>query len=135
MPTDKEKAAFAKRLKDLLDPLKIRGGTKLAEQFNLRYHGERPVTPQTAHKWLTGTTIPKPDKLRTLAEWLNVKEHWLHYGPSPGASARPMARGEKYPPTAETIELASKIASLTPKDRNLVEEMIVRFYGEDSDEE
>ncbi len=84
MPTDKEKAAFAKRLKDLLEPLKIRGGTKLAEQFNLRYHGERPVTPQTAHKWLTGTTIPKPDKLRTLAEWLNVKEHWLHYGPPPG---------------------------------------------------
>ena len=83
MPTDKEKAAFAKRLKDLLEPLKIRGGTKLAEQFNLRYRGERPVTPQTAHKWLTGTTIPKPDKLRTLAEWLNVKEHWLHYGPPP----------------------------------------------------
>ncbi|MBB5467893.1 transcriptional regulator with XRE-family HTH domain [Paraburkholderia sp. CI2] len=135
MPTDKEKAAFAKRLKDLLEPLKIRGGTKLAEQFNLRYYGERPVTPQTAHKWLTGTTIPKPDKLRTLAEWLNVKEHRLHYGPPPGASARPMARGEKYPPTPETIELASKIASLTPKDRNLVEEMIVRFYGEDSDEE
>ncbi|MBC8745234.1 transcriptional regulator with XRE-family HTH domain [Paraburkholderia sp. WC7.3g] len=135
MPTDKEKAAFAKRLKDLLEPLKIRGGTKLAEQFNLRYHGERSVTPQTAHKWLTGTTIPKPDKLRTLAEWLNVNEHWLHYGPPPGTSARPMARGEKYPPTPETIELASKIASLTPKDRNLVEEMIVRFYGEDSDDE
>jgi len=135
MPTDKEKAAFAKRLKDLLEPLKIRGGTKLAEQFNLRYHGERPVTPQTAHKWLTGTTIPKPDKLRTLAEWLNVNEHWLHYGPPPGTSARPMARGEKYPATPETIELASKIASLTPKDRNLVEEMIVRFYGEDVEDE
>ncbi|MFM2463821.1 XRE family transcriptional regulator [Paraburkholderia sp. RL17-368-BIF-A] len=135
MPTPKEKAAFAKRLKDSLEPLKIRGGTKLAEQFNLRHRGDRPVTPQTAHKWLTGTTIPKPDKLRTLAEWLNVKEHWLHYGPSPGASARPMARGEKYPPSPEIIELASKIQSLTPKDRFLVEEMIVRFYGEDNEEE
>ncbi|CAB3732415.1 hypothetical protein LMG22037_05706 [Paraburkholderia phenoliruptrix] len=135
MPTPKEKAAFAKRLKDSLEPLKIRGGTKLAEQFNLRYRGDRPVTPQTAHKWLTGTTIPKPDKLRTLAEWLNVKEHWLHYGPSPGATTRPLARGEKYPPSQETIELASKIESLTPKDRFLVEEMIVRFYGEDTEEE
>lgn len=134
MPTDKEKAAFAKRLKDLLEPLKIRGGTKLAEQFNLRYRGERPVTPQTAHKWLTGTTIPKPDKLRTLAEWLNVKEHWLHYGPPPGSSNRPHARGEKYPLTPETIELASKIASLMPKDRNLVEEMVERFYGEDTED-
>jgi transcriptional regulator with XRE-family HTH domain len=135
MPTNKEKAAFAKRLKDLLEPLKIRGGTKLAELFNLRYRGEREVTPQTAHKWLSGTTIPKPDKLRTLAEWLNVKEHWLHYGPSPGANARPLARGEKYPPTPETIELASKIASLMPKDRYLVEEMVERFYGEDAEEE
>jgi transcriptional regulator with XRE-family HTH domain len=134
MPTDKEKAAFAKRLKDLLEPLKIRGGTKLAEQFNLRYHGERPVTPQTAHKWLTGTTIPKPDKLRTLADWLNVKEHWLHYGPPPATNNRALARGEKYPPSPETIELASKIASLTPKDRYLVEEMIVRFYGDDTEE-
>ncbi|ASL43990.1 hypothetical protein bAD24_I10890 [Burkholderia sp. AD24] len=132
MPTKQEKAAFAKRLRDLLEPLKIRGGTKLAEQFNLRYHGERPVTTQAAHKWLSGTTIPKPDKLRMLAEWLNVKEHWLHYGPAPGANARPLARGEKYPPSPETIELASKIESLTPKDRFLVEEMIVRFYGEDT---
>lgn len=134
MPTSKEKAAFAKRLKDLLEPLKIRGGTKLAEQFNLRYHGERPVSAQTAHKWIKGTTIPKPDKLRTLAEWLNVNEHWLHYGPAPGSGTRPLPRGEKYPPTPETIELASKIASLLPKDRNLVEEMIERFYGEDTEE-
>ncbi|AXE94079.1 XRE family transcriptional regulator [Paraburkholderia terricola] len=138
MPTNKEKAAFAKRLKDLLEPLKIRGGTKLAQQFNLRYHGERPVTPQTAHKWLTGTTIPKPDKLRTLAEWLNVKEHWLHYGPSPGMNAKPLARGEKYPVTPETIEhasrLVSKVVSLNPKDRFLVEEMIERLAGEDTDE-
>jgi transcriptional regulator with XRE-family HTH domain len=135
MPTTKEKAAFAKRLRDLLEPLKIRGGTKLAEQFNLRYPSDTPVTPQTAHKWLTGTTIPKPDKLRVLAEWLGASEHWLHYGPSPGAKARALTRGEKYPPTPETIELASKIASLTPKDRFLVEEMIVRFYGNDDDAE
>jgi hypothetical protein len=134
MPTSKEKAAFAKRLKDSLEPLKIRGGTRLANEFNRRYHGERPVTPQTAHKWLTGTTIPMPDKLRTLAEWLGVKEHWLHYGSPPTENNRGMARGEKYPPTPETIELASKIASLNPKDRLLVEEMIVRFYGEDTDE-
>jgi len=135
MPTNKQKAAFAKRLKDLLEPLKIRGGSQLARQFNLRYRGERPVSTQTAHKWISGTTIPKPDKLRTLAEWLNVNEHWLHYGPPPGTSARPMSRGEKYPPTPETIELASKIASLMPQDRHLVEEMIVRFYGEDIEEE
>ncbi|HZZ14251.1 MAG TPA: XRE family transcriptional regulator [Paraburkholderia sp.] len=134
MPNVKEKSAFAKRLRDSLEPLKIRGGTKLAEQFNLRHRGEFPVSAQTAHKWLRGTTIPMPDKLQTLADWLKVDVHWLHYGPSPGARQKQMARGEKYPPSLETIELASKIESLAPKDRNLVEEMIVRFYG-DTDEE
>ncbi|WGS49931.1 XRE family transcriptional regulator [Paraburkholderia sp. D15] len=135
MPTKQEKAAFARRLRDLLEPLKIRGGTKLAEQFNLRYRGERPVTTQAAHKWLSGATIPKPDKLRMLAEWLNVKEHWLHYGPPPASTAKPLARGDKYPPSQETIELASKIALLPPRDRFLVEEMVERLYGEDSAEE
>ncbi|MGF6769622.1 transcriptional regulator with XRE-family HTH domain [Paraburkholderia sp. GAS199] len=134
MPTVKEKNAFAKRLRDSLEPLKIRGGTKLAEQFNLRHRGAQPVSPQTAHKWLKGTTIPTPDKLQTLAEWLKVEVHWLHYGPSPGVRQRQVPRGEPYPPSPETIELASKIASLTPKDRNLVEEMIDRFYGEDDEE-
>ncbi|NYH23046.1 XRE family transcriptional regulator [Paraburkholderia bryophila] len=130
MPTKQEKAAFAKRLKGLLEPLKIRGGTKLAKEFNKHYRGE-PVTPQTAHKWHSGTTIPMPDKLRTLAEWLLVTEHWLRYGPSPGMAAKPLAREEKYPPSPEIIELASKIGALNPKDRFLVEEMIVRFYGEE----
>ncbi|MFM0741577.1 XRE family transcriptional regulator [Paraburkholderia xenovorans] len=134
MPTVKEKSAFAKRLKDLLEPLKIRGGTKLAEQFNLRHRGAHPVSPQTAHKWLKGTTIPTSDKLQTLAEWLKVEVHWLHYGPSPGARQRPVPRSQQYQPSPETIELASKIEALTPKDRNLVEEMIVRFYGEDDEE-
>ncbi|WP_345812427.1 XRE family transcriptional regulator [Paraburkholderia sp. PREW-6R] len=134
MPTDKEKAAFAKRLKDLLEPLKIRGGTKLAQQFNLRHRGDVEVTPQTAHKWLSGTTIPKPDKLRTLAEWLNVSQHWLHYGPSPGVKARPLARGEKYPLSPETIVLASRIQTLMPRDRYLIEEMVGRFAGEDEED-
>ncbi|WGS49930.1 XRE family transcriptional regulator [Paraburkholderia sp. D15] len=133
MSTKQEKAAFAERLKGLLEPLKIRGGTKLAREFNKNYRGE-PVTTQTAHKWFTGTTIPMPDKLRTLAVWLNVTEHWLRYGPSPGMTPKPLARNEKYPPSPEVIELASKIGELNPKDRFLVEEMIVRFHGEQAPE-
>ncbi len=138
MPTLEEKAAFTERLKFALlrSPEKVTGATELALHFNLRHHGEHPVSPQTAHKWLTGRTIPTPDKLRTLADWLRVDLHWLHYGPPPSTAARstpqPLPRDEKYPPTPETSELASKIESLSPHHRYLVQELIEQFYGDPS---
>lgn len=128
MPTSKEKAAFAKRLKDSL-PKEIKGGTDLARAFNLLHRGDQPISPQTAHKWLKGTTIPKPDKLQTLATWLQKDVHWLHYGPAPSGKSKPIDRSEKYPPTPETIELASRLAGLSPRQRNIVEEMITELYG------
>ncbi|MFP3563781.1 XRE family transcriptional regulator [Paraburkholderia sp. SIMBA_030] len=128
MPTSKEKAAFAKRLKDSL-PKDIKGGTDLAKKFNLLYSKGPAVSPQTAHKWLAGTTIPKPDKLQVLATWLQKDAHWLHYGPPPAGKVKPLARGEKYPPSPETIELASRLEGLSPRQRNLVEEMITELYG------
>ena len=84
MPTVEEKIAFAERLKFAMKraPEKLRGGTDLAMHFNLRHRDGHPVSPQTAHKWLSGRTIPTDDKLATLAEWFNVDKHWLHYGPS-----------------------------------------------------
>jgi transcriptional regulator with XRE-family HTH domain len=139
MPTVEEKAAFSERLKFALQrsPEKVTGGTQLALHFNLRHHGDQPISPQTAHKWLTGRTIPTADKLRTLAEWLRVDLHWLHYGPPPSAAARvtpkPLPRDEKYPLTAETIELASKIESLSPHHRYLVQELIDQFYGDSAE--
>lgn len=117
-------------------PEKVTGATELANRFNLRHRGEQPVSPQTAHKWLTGRTIPTPDKLETLANWLRVELHWLHYGPSPSlnehATPQPLPRDERYPPTAETIELASKIEALAPHQRYLVQELIEQFYGGDA---
>jgi transcriptional regulator with XRE-family HTH domain len=134
MPTAKEKADFSDRLKFSMNraPEKMRGATDLALHFNLRYHGE-PVSPQTAHKWLTARSIPTVDKLQTLAEWFKVDQHWLHYGPPPSGSAqsvpKPLARDEKYPASDEMLELASKIEALSPDHRYLVEKLIDEFYG------
>lgn len=136
MPTVEEKNAFAERLKFALQrsPEKATGGTQLALHFNLRHRGDHPISPQTAHKWLTGRTIPTADKLKTLADWLRVDLHWLHYGPPPNVVARstpkPLPRDEKYPLTPETIELASKIEALSPHHRYLVQELIDQFYGD-----
>jgi transcriptional regulator with XRE-family HTH domain len=133
MPTPAEKAAFSERLQFALRrrPEKVTGATELALHFNLRHHGEQPVSPQTAHKWLTGRTIPTADKLATLAEWLQVDLHWLHYGPPPSANAtpQPLTQSDRYPPTQEAIELAAKIEALSPHHRYLLEELIEQFYG------
>lgn len=123
MPTIDEKAAFSKRLKLALrrssDP--VLGATELALRFNLRFTGEA-VTAQTAHKWITGRAIPTNDKLVTIAKWLNVDEHWLHYGP---ASKKGLpAEQQPAKPAPELISLAVKIQALQPHQRYLIEELV-----------
>lgn len=122
MPTDAEKIAFSKRLE-----LALRrneggdvGATDLANRFNLRYKDGSPVSTQTAHKWLSGRAIPANAKLATLAEWLNVDEHWLHYGPTPSKEEGKKAAA----PNADAVKLAQKIQSLPPHKRYLVEELV-----------
>lgn len=127
MPTHAEKAAFSKRLELALRRSQGEdvGASELALRFNLRHTGAS-VTTQTAHKWLSGRSIPTNDKLATLAKWLNVDEHWLHYG-SPPVKTDAEAKGkgrETAAPTAEAIQLALKIQALPPHRRYLVEELV-----------
>ncbi len=111
---------------------RVPGPTELANRFNLRYPGVS-ISPQTAHKWLTGRTIPARDKLETFAAWLDVELHWLHYGPAPVARkpARPV-RDTRYPLTAETLELASRIGALSPQRRYLIRQLIDQFPDDDA---
>jgi transcriptional regulator with XRE-family HTH domain len=133
MPTNDEKAAFANRLKLALrrSPEPVKGATELALRFNLRYKGEA-ISPQTAHNWLAGRTIPRDDKLTTLANWLKVDEHWLHYGSPPAKttsdSPEKIDKRDAAKPAPETINLASKIQGLPAHWRYLVEEMVERVH-------
>ncbi|HJU72074.1 MAG TPA: transcriptional regulator [Paucimonas sp.] len=138
MPTNDEKSAFSKRLKLALyrSPEPVRGATELALRFNLRYRGTA-ISPQTAHKWLTGRAIPTKDKLATLASWLQVDEHWLHYGPSPEKPLKVNEELEVYgasvattmnsKPTPEALALTAKIQALPPHRRYLVEELVAQL--------
>jgi len=51
----------------------------LEREFNQRYWG-KSVTLQGVRRWLRGEVIPPHDKLRTLAEWLNVPPQELGFG-------------------------------------------------------
>lgn len=140
MPTQEEKAAFSQRLALALrrSPDPVHGATELALRFNLRHRGAA-ISPQTAHKWLTGRSIPTSDKLATLAEWLNVNEHWLHYGPPPARVTQAEQTREPYsgtrrntPPAPETLALAAKIQTLSPHRRYLIEELVEQLLEEGS---
>lgn len=127
MPTQAEKAAFSKRLELALRRSQGTdiGATELALRFNLRYSGTA-ISTQTAHKWLSGRAIPTNDKLETLSKWLNVEEHWLHYGAPPAkVEKNTKSKGIKtVAPSADAISLAQKIQALPSHRRYLLEELV-----------
>ena len=128
MPTNEEKAAFAKRLKSALrrSPEPVNGATELALRFNLRYEGNS-VSPQTVHNWLAGRTIPTVPKIAALATWLKVDEHWLHYGPPPAKkSAESLKKNAKNSekPSADALHLALRIEELPANWLYMLEEFV-----------
>lgn len=132
MPETDEKKAFAARLKQALkrSPKKIEAASQLATQFNLRHPAE-PITPQAAQKWLSGTARPTVDKIKTLAEWLDVYEQWLRYGVTDMKRVKPpkgaKQGNETIQPTADELELLRRLRRLPEYRRQLVEGVIEQF--------
>lgn len=134
MPQLDEKQAFTARLKQALkrSPKKVATANELALQFNLRYKGES-VSQQAVQKWLTGKSRPTPDKIATLADWLNVPVQWLRYGvgekalpPATEMRARePLPRFE--PLTEEELALVQRIRGLSEHRKYLVTEIVEQF--------
>lgn len=130
-----ERLAFALRLKQALkrSKKKVDTPTELALQFNLR-HKTDPISNQTAQKWLTGQTRPTPDKIETLAEWLNVSAQWLRYGiaedrPAPVTARKGAQRktAAVMQPTEDELKLLARLRSLPEYRRNLVIEVLEEF--------
>ncbi len=86
MSSTTESQAFAQRLRFVLEACGVRlSPSVVANEFNLRYWG-RSITPHTARNWLMGNSMPTQDKLRVLAEWLQVSPDALRFGnPRPGS--------------------------------------------------
>lgn len=134
MPTPSEKLAFAKRLELALTrcPKKISTPTELALQFNLR-HTNSPITPQSAHKWLSGKSIPTADKLETLATWLNVSTLWLRHGVSELFSPQPVPPVSSPSATnhdassREEVQLLTRYRNLNEHRRKLIKEIVEQF--------
>jgi transcriptional regulator with XRE-family HTH domain len=116
-----EKLAFAERLKLALkrSKKKVETATELALQFNLR-HPNDAITPQAAQKWLSGKSCPTADKMKTLAEWLNVSAQWLRYG-IPETKPTSLSKTALLIPAAERVTLDTEELKLITRLRNLPE--------------
>ena len=81
MHTEQDKTDFSERLKTAirLAGLDNLSNASLANRFNLR-HPNQSVSTQAFHYWLVGRSIPTPDKIETLAKWLDTGGEWLRHG-------------------------------------------------------
>ena len=128
MLTPREKKAFASRLRTALESKNKQPfpAAKLALQFNLR-HPNEPITSQAAHKWLSGTAVPSPDKAETLAQWLEVDAHWLRFGTPAENKIFPrttLPTTDGLVPSAEEGRLLNGYRSLNKRQRKLVQSLI-----------
>jgi transcriptional regulator with XRE-family HTH domain len=124
MATASETEAFAQRLKKALEGSGVRASpTVVANEFNLRYWG-RSITPHTARNWLLGKSIPTQDKLRVLAEWLQVGPDALRFGGlnSGGRTTEADASFEQL--DMADREMVHRYLALTVTDRKTVRDVV-----------
>lgn len=122
-----ETQGFADRLRRALDSAGIRPSpTLVANEFNLRYWG-KSITPHTARNWLLGKSIPMQDKLRVLADWLQVSPDELRYGPSMMAAKlqdRDVTNNESHSLNMQDREMLKRYLSLPLENRKTVRDVV-----------
>ena len=127
MPKVSESQQFAERLRGALESAGVRASpTLVANAFNLRYHG-RSITPHTARNWLLGKVMPTQDKLRVLADWLQVSPDELRFGRAPGKTyvfemnAGPVEMG------LSDREMVDRYLSLSQEERKTIRDVVTAF--------
>ncbi|MEY4077149.1 MAG: hypothetical protein RIQ69_1519 [Pseudomonadota bacterium] len=119
-----ETQAFAQRLRLALEVSGVRASpTVVANEFNLRYWG-RSITPHTARNWLLGTAIPTQDKLRVLADWLQVSPDALRFGLAGQANLVKDADGPFENLNLSDREMLSRYLSLSMQERKTVRDVV-----------
>lgn len=123
MNTPSETEAFAKRLRQALESSGVRASpTVVANEFNLRYWG-RSITSHTARNWLLGKAFPTQDKLRVLADWLQVSPDELRFGRA-CAMAKSNVTASDQASMADR-EMVSRYQGLDVHDRKTVREVVI----------
>ena len=124
MGTTTETQAFAQRLRRALEVCAVRvSPTVVANEFNLRYWG-RSITPHTARNWLLGKSIPTQDKLRVLADWLQVSPDELRFGRQGGDQVLHEADAQFKTLNMADREMLSRYVALSVTERKTVRDVV-----------
>jgi hypothetical protein len=125
MSSSTETSAFAARLKSALDAAGVRTSpTVIAHEFNLRFWG-RSITPHTARNWLLGNSLPTQDKLRVLAEWLQVAPDELRFGRGPGKLRAQEGDALMDDLNLADREMVTRYLSLAPNARRTARDVVI----------
>jgi transcriptional regulator with XRE-family HTH domain len=122
-----ESQQFADRLRSALESAGVRASpTLVANAFNLRYHG-RSITPHTARNWLLGKVMPTQDKLRVLAEWLQVSPDELRFGRAPGKTYVYEMNAGPIEMALADREMIDRYLSLPQAERKTIRDVVTAF--------
>lgn len=69
--------------KSLRDSIKARYGripsaAFLSREFNMRYCGLKEISSESFRRWVRGYSVPRPDHLQVLVNWLNLDLNQLY---------------------------------------------------------
>jgi hypothetical protein len=128
MPNNTESQAFAERLRIALEGCCASLSPSLvAREFNLRFWG-RSITPHTARNWLMGKSIPTQDKLRVLAEWLQVSPDELRFGKAAASVPRRTSESLLESLNLADREMLARYLSLSISDKKTVRDVLEALY-------
>ena len=132
MANNQAREEFSKRLRKALQDKEfgIESPTRLAQSFN-RDYPDRRVTPQAVRKWLNGESIPSHEKIKALAEWLEISPHWLHYGEAVGAGHAAQQSAALYRNILPDQELVRQYRKLNRRQQQAVAEIITALAARD----
>jgi hypothetical protein len=124
-----EARAFSGRLRSALESAGIRPSpTLVANEFNLRYWG-RSITPHTARNWLLGVSIPKQDRLKVLADWLQISPEALRFGPPVPQAHRAAERDQALDVlNIQDREMLRRYLALAPEERKTVRDVVAALF-------
>jgi transcriptional regulator with XRE-family HTH domain len=123
-----EAKTFSERFRKALAAAGVpQSPTVIAHEFNLRYWG-KSVSLYAVRNWLLGQSMPTQDKLRALAQWLDVSPHELRFGPEAGGLTlvREIDPSEAAMGAADRAMLA-RYLQLDARQRKLVCDLIAEF--------
>lgn len=135
MVNGREKEEFSRRLKEALSRISKEpmGAVRLQKEFNRRHTGE-DMSVQGVQKWLSGDSIPRGPKLRTLAAWLDVSMAWLRDGEgkeSDGLAAHDAAAGG-YRIHISEDEMVKRYRRLDERQQQVVAEIVTALAAKDT---